>query len=100
MVKLELRFIEGLETQRENAVAPSFSMRPHRHLGSQFVVETYRRNPRVEVVEGEGAEACVRCLHFVLPLAEFSLALKVPTRDLCEICLLLVEYFTRFSFYG
>lgn len=31
----------------------------------------------VEVVEGEGAEAWVRCLHFVLPLAELVLASKV-----------------------
>lgn len=52
---MELRSFEGLETERGNVVTPPFSMRPHEHSTSQSVVEPYRRNSGVEVVEGEGA---------------------------------------------
>ena len=77
MVKLELRFSRDFESQIEYAIAASYFVRPHEHLVSQFIVEQYCRNSRVEVVEREGAAAGVRCLHFVLPLAELGLDQKI-----------------------
>ena len=46
----------------------SFTTLLHERLSDSFVDELCRRNPKVEVVEDEGAAAPVRCLHFVFPL--------------------------------
>ncbi len=82
--KIELRFYPSFRDSGEKCSRSPFSMQPHEHLGSKFVVDVCCRNSGVEVVKDEGAEARVRCLHFVLALAELGLAPKVliKSRDL------------------
>ena len=83
MVGLELRSSEGLEIQLENTVASPFLWS---HMSSSVANLSLRRvvaTPDSQLLKMGERKDTARCLHFVLPLAEWGLALNVliKTRD-------------------